>query len=148
MGSSPRKKFILPGDQPLKLKSRPRSYQLTPGVLPFSLCLFAKGLPAVAGGRFSAIPARANCAVNIFAAAKQSQSPLDRSRTIPYLRRITESIALSGNNRLAHFATVASGVTPYRALGVGTSIAFKITRAQSSAVVFDFFLALVATANA
>src|ERR1700731_2705360 len=34
---------------------------------------------------------------------KQFQFPLDRWRTIPYLRRIIESIALSGSKRLAHF---------------------------------------------
>src|SRR3979411_1282933 len=79
---------------------------------------------------------------------KRSQFPSDRSRTIPYLRRIKASIVLSGSKRFAHFASVASEVTPYRALGVGASIAANMTRAQSSGVVFDFFCALVAPAYA
>jgi hypothetical protein len=57
---------------------------------------------------------------------------------IPYLLRIIASMALSGSRRFAHLSTVASGVTPYRALGFGASIAIRIIRAQSSGVVFDF----------
>ena len=60
------------------------------------------------------------------------------SRTIPSLRRTRASTAPSDKIRLPHFTTVASGVTPYRGLGCGASIARRITRAQSSGVVFDF----------
>src|SRR5580693_2067212 len=60
------------------------------------------------------------------------------SRTIPSLRRTKASTAPSDKIRLPHFTTVASGVTPYRGLGCGASIARRITRAQSSGVVFDF----------
>src|SRR5215813_7913132 len=57
---------------------------------------------------------------------------------IPYLRRISRSPIESVSNRFPHFAIVASSVTPYRGFGFGVSIACRITRAQSSAVVFDF----------
>jgi hypothetical protein len=67
---------------------------------------------------------------------------------IPYFLRSSLSAILSLNKRFPHFATVASGVTPYRVFGFPDSVARNTTCAKSSGVDFDFCLPLLAPVQA